>query len=771
MKQPYSQQAEQAVIGAMLKNKLVISDVTEILSFSDFYEQKHGSIFQAIVELEGAGITPDLLAVSEKLRKDSQDVSVTYLAELYAQVATTATVSQHAKIVRENSVLRQLISKSTRHINQAYDRDFENLEDFISQAEAEILELNSKQHSGGLVPVRSLIMAHLEDMENRKPGITGIKTPWDDLNYMTNGLQRSDLIILAGRPSMGKAQPLYSKIKTPTGWKCMGELKIGDELASPDGNPSIVTGIFPQGKRQIYHIMFSDGRSTHCCGEHLWKIFSSKWNGDSRIVTTNEIAEKLEKTRYYRRLKIPLVCGEFGHKDVLPLDPWLLGAMIGNGCLLGGRTMVSTNDAETLYHIQKAVGSEMQVDFKGSYDYIIKAIAGHKNTVMSSLRNLELYGCKSEEKFIPHQYLNASKENRMELLRGLLDTDGWVEKFGSVRFSTSSSKLSTDIQLLVRSLGGLCTISDKIPYYVYRGERKQGQNHYICNIRMPEPEKLFRLKRKKRRCSVKKPLALTIVSVEPVGTETVQCISVSHPSQLYITDDYIVTHNTSVGMHLACEVALNGGHVAVFTLETKKTRILDKMIMQQARIDGQRMRIGSLSQRDWHMANRIAAKLHGSSLHIDDNSNVTVLDIRSRCRRLKQKAGLDLVVIDYLGLINPHKKAESRNLEIGYITKALKGLAKELDVPVVLLAQLNRQVSSRADKKPQLTDLRESGNIEQDADVVMFVHRDEYYNADSEKKGIAEFVIAKQREGPTGIVEVGFLKEFTLFVGLVRRSD
>ena len=174
------------------------------------------------------------------------------------------------------------------------------------------------------------VMERIDELYKNPASVTGVATGFVDLDEMTSGLHPGELVIVAGRPSMGKAQPLDACIKTTIGWKAMGEVQVGDALASIDGAPSIVTGVFPQGERQVYRITFSDGRSTECCAEHLWRIHYRDWDAP-RVVTTQKLIEMLSRARYQGRLWVDQVDGDFGHDDPLPVDPWVLGALIGDG--------------------------------------------------------------------------------------------------------------------------------------------------------------------------------------------------------------------------------------------------------------------------------------------------------------------------------------------------------------------------------------------------------------------------------------------------------
>ena len=224
---------------------------------------------------------------------------------------------------------------------------------------------------------------------------------------------------------------------------------------------------------------------------------------------------------------------------------------------------------------------------------------------------------------------------------------------------------------------------------------------------------------------------------------------------------------TAFCLNLAQHVALAKHPVAVFSLEMSKEQLVQRLLCSEAGIDAHRLKTGYLAENDWPRLTEAIGKLADAPLYIDDTASVSCLEIRSKCRRLKTecKGKLGLVVIDYLQLMEG-KGSENRVQEISQISRSLKSLARELQAPVIALSQLSRAVESRPDKHPMLSDLRESGSIEQDADIVLFIYRDEYYNPESAAKNLAEIIIAKHRNGPTGKVELFFKKECTRFESL-----
>ena len=247
-----------------------------------------------------------------------------------------------------------------------------------------------------------------------------------------------------------------------------------------------------------------------------------------------------------------------------------------------------------------------------------------------------------------------------------------------------------------------------------------------------------------------------------------------HPGDLVIVAGRPGMGKTSFALNVglnACEA--RKCPVAIFSLEMPKQQLVSRMLCSEARVDGNRLRTGQLIRDDWPKLAQAAGMLSEMPLFIDDTPAISVLELRAKARRLKSEAGLGLIVIDYMQLMRSGTRNDSREQEISEISRSLKALAKELELPVIALSQLNRGVEARGvkDKRPQLSDLRESGAIEQDADTIWFIYRDEVYNRDSEDRGVAEVIVGKQRAGPTGTCRVRFFADYTRFDNLAEEDQ
>ncbi len=240
------------------------------------------------------------------------------------------------------------------------------------------------------------------------------------------------------------------------------------------------------------------------------------------------------------------------------------------------------------------------------------------------------------------------------------------------------------------------------------------------------------------------------------------------PSDLILVAARPSMGKTAFVLNIAQYVAFHENKsVAIFSLEMSKEQLVNRLLSLESKVDAQALRTGSLSDADWEKLVEGAGIIGDSKLMIDDTPGISISELRSKCRKYKLERGLDIIIIDYLQLMTGSGRgSESRQQEISDISRSLKGLARELNVPVVALSQLSRAVEQRPDHRPMMSDLRESGAIEQDADVVMFIYRDDYYNKDTELKGISEIIIAKQRNGPIGTVNLAWLPQYTKFANL-----
>ncbi|WP_339363688.1 replicative DNA helicase [Vallitalea maricola] len=243
------------------------------------------------------------------------------------------------------------------------------------------------------------------------------------------------------------------------------------------------------------------------------------------------------------------------------------------------------------------------------------------------------------------------------------------------------------------------------------------------------------------------------------------------PSDLILIAARPSMGKTAIALNMAQHAAIKeNAATAIFSLEMSKEQLVNRLLCSEAMVDAQKVRTGDLEDEDWAKIASGSSVLSNAPIYIDDTPGITVSEMKAKCRKLKLEKGLDLILIDYLQLMSGNGKTESRQQEISEISRSLKALAREMEAPVVALSQLSRACESRADHRPMLSDLRESGAIEQDADVVMFLYRDEYYNPESEAKNQGELIIAKQRNGPTGTIHLVWMGQYTKFASMENKN-
>jgi len=379
------------------------------------------------------------------------------------------------------------------------------------------------------------------------------------LTEARNGVTKQIMVLATG---LGKAQPLYSKVLTSKGWVRMGDILKGDRVISSEGKEQRVLGVYPQGIRDIYKVNFSDSSCVDCDLEHLWKVQTKFDKNKGRgwfVKTLKELKEDLYLKNGERKWFLPLIKPAHFEQKEVAINPYLLGALIGDGCLKN-ELRFSNPDAEIVNRVSvelEKIGLELI--FTKGVDYRIVGKRRWGVRFGKLLKGLGLR-CLSVEKKLPVEYLYNSIEVRLELLRGLMDTDGTVSKVTGVgEFSTSSKILAEQVLELVRSLGGVPTMGSKIPKYTYKGEKKEGKRAYRVRVSL-QGINPFYLARKANKYNLKANQGQTkaIVSIEKVGAGECQCIFVDSEESLYVTDNYTLTHNTVIFSHLPPMVKAKG---------------------------------------------------------------------------------------------------------------------------------------------------------------------------------------------------------------------
>jgi replicative DNA helicase len=761
---PHDIAAEQCVLGGMLLSKDAISDVLDIIKGPDYYRPAHQIVHEVILDLYGRGEPADPVTVSAELTRRG-DIGrmggAPYLHTLIASVPTAANAGYYARIVRERAILRRLVEVGTRIVQLGYSGDGD-ADELVDRAEAEVYGVTDRRTSEDYARLAEIMPGALDEIEaisSRDGSLTGVPTGFADLDALTNGLHPGQMIVIAARPAIGKALALDTPLPTPGGWTTMGEVQVGDWLIDADGQPTqVVAATDVMTGRPCFEVDFDDGTVIVADAQHQWRtqtraaideqrsyaglapayVSRSTWPAMAQagdrpvssqaaayepVVTTEQIAATLRATADGPSHSVG-VCRPLDLPDAdLPLSAYILGTWLGDG----SRVKTSCTSA------------------------------GPKIAALVTAEGISA------------SYLRGSEHQRRALLAGLLDTNGTVTPTGSVQFCVTSRRLAEDFRELVLSLGYRCGWAER----PVRGRTPASSTAYT--ITFATTDTVFRLGGKRvahqeRGSARTSPRALRryITAVRPVPSQPVRCVQVDNPGHMYLASRSMVpTHNSTLALDLARAASVHAGLPAViFSLEMSRNEITMRLLSAEARVALHAMRTGKLDDEDWTRLARRMSEVADAPLFIDDSPNMSMMEIRAKCRRLKQRHDLRLVIIDYLQLMSSPKRVENRQQEVSELSRSLKLLAKELGVPVVALSQLNRGPEQRTDKRPMLSDLRESGSIEQDSDVVILLHREDAYERESPRAGEADFIVAKHRNGPTTTVTVAFQGHYSRFVDM-----
>jgi replicative DNA helicase len=748
---PHDLAAEQCVLGGMLLSKDAISDVLEVIKGSDFYRPAHQIVHEVILDLYGRGEPADAVTVAAELTRRG-DIGrmggAPYLHTLIASVPTAANAGYYARIVRERAILRRLVEVGTRIVQLGYSGDGD-ADELVDRAEAEVYGVTDHRVSEDYAPLSEIMPGALDEIEaigSRGGSLTGVPTGFADLDALTNGLHPGQMVVIAARPAIGKALALDTPLPTPAGWTTMGEVQVGDCLLGADGQPTrVVAATEVMTGRPCFEVEFSDGTVIVADAGHQWRTTtraSRRQYAQARSSwARGRKAHAARVPAYASRPVRP--GGTVSVKDY----PGSMAAAPGCGGVVTtaqlARTLRASGDGRLNHVVALARPAELPHQDLPVLPYALGARLGD-----------EASGTGAER--IPALYLRASQAQRRALLAGLLDAAGSVTESGTVQLAVTSWRLAEDAQELALSLG-------------YRATMTSSSALRFVVTFAPD-DQVLELSRKldrPARGAAGSPGRL-VTAARPVASVPVRCVQVDNGDHMYLAGrTWIPTHNSTLALDLARAAAIHAGMTTViFSLEMSRNEITMRLLSAEARVALHHMRTGGLGDEDWTRLARRMSEVADSPLFIDDSPNMSMMEIRAKCRRLKQRNDLKLVIIDYLQLMSSPKRVENRQQEVSELSRSLKLLAKELGVPVVALSQLNRGPEQRTDKRPMLSDLRESGSIEQDSDMVILLHREDAYERESPRAGEADFIVAKHRNGPTATVTVAFQGHYSRFVDM-----
>ncbi|MGO8960150.1 MAG: replicative DNA helicase, partial [Streptosporangiaceae bacterium] len=732
---PHDLAAEQCVLGGMMLSKDAISDVLDVIKAHDYYRPAHQLVHDVILDLYGRGEPADAVTVAAELTRRGDIARVggaPYLHTLIASVPTAANAGYYARIVRERAILRRLVEVGTRIVQLGYAGDGD-ADDLVDRAEAEIYGVTDRRVSEDYLALAEIMPGALDEIEaigSRGGTLAGVPTGFADLDALTNGLHPGQMIVIAARPAIGKALALDTPLPTPTGWTTMGQVQVGDWLLGADGRPTqVVAASDVMTGRPCYEVIFDDGATVVADAEHGWptdthasrKSAQAAATGSNKqqrtfasVKTTKQIAATIRSASDGRLNHVVATARalDLPFAD-LPLPAYALGVWLGDGASAAAR--FTSADPEVALHVEADGMHAPKLSTPSTY--ALRFPDPRQPPPSCLLRELGVLG----DKHIPLPYLRASEPQRRALLAGLLDTDGTVNRTGSVQFAVTCRRLAEDFRELVLSLGYRCGWSEK------KVQGRRAGSSVAYTITFTTSDDVFRLERKKLIHKERRPAQTTpktrrryIRTVRPVRSVPVRCVRVDNADHLYLASrSMIPTHNSALALDICRAASVKSGLTSVlFSLEMSRNEITMRLLSAEARVPLHAMRTGQLGEDDWTRLARRMSEVVDAPLFIDDSPNMSMMEIRSKCRRLKQRNDLRLVVVDYLQLMSSPKRVENRQQEVSELSRSLKLLAKELQVPVVALAQLNRGPELRTDKRPLLADLRESGCLTASTRVV-----------------------------------------------------
>jgi replicative DNA helicase len=615
-----------------------------------------------------------------------------------------------------------------------------------------VSKLTVAQNAHAIVDFKTSGSAIMNDLKAKMTGGDefGLRLGWPYLDAMTGGLHIGDKVSLVGRPALGKAMPLDATVLLANGsFRRLGDIQVGDRLASPDGAPSQVYGVFPQGVRPVYRLTFGDGRQVEADAEHLWKVGCKYWDGP-RIMTTMDIIRFREKaTRYADTLWVPLFTGEFGGTAPF-MDPYLLGVLLGDGGMTQGTPTITTMDPDILERVRAALPrwhvltlrqptrqSQADSDAPTSLNSTLWREA---NAVTTALRQAGLYGSKSEIKFLPPVVFRWSRGDRLALLQGLMDTDGTVDKTGHASFGSSSPALAEGVTRLVRSLGGKA--------WVRPPKKTTHLPHHLVTVILPERREAFHLSRKREKCrsyTTHDPEHLCIVDVAFVGDKPCQCIAVSHPSRLYIADDYTVTHNTySLIFNGLKAWGVQKKTVLFISMEIIPLLIMQRLASMYTHIPIDSFKHAQMATTDLNdlKDSLLTIETAGTSFWvIDGNLTASVDDIELFARWFKP----DLILIDGAYMLG-HMHERDLYRRVGQNANAIKQKICRI-APTVASYQFARKANEKkGDENVTLDDIGYSDIIGQVSSIVLGLFEDESVETAKRRR----YRVLKGRSGEIG---------------------
>jgi replicative DNA helicase len=847
---PHNLEAEESLLGAMLLSRDAITAAVEgHVEASDYYKPAHTHIHEAIMALYGQGEPVDPVTVAEELRRAELLDAVggrNALLRIQATTPASANAGHYSRIVNELALLRRLIGVAGDIAEMGYETP-DDVTETLDRAEAMVFEVAERRVSESLAVISDSLQSTLDQLESMYGSdteVVGVPSGYHELDTLLLGLQRSNLVIVAARPAMGKCVAWDTPIVDPA----TGAVRTAQEIYESGragghvrvlalDNRLRVQAVRPSdfvddGVKPIFRVATRTGRVIRTTFTHPF-LTPQGW-------------KPLREIRRGTRIAVPRRIPTFGHDALPEAEVAMLAFLVGDGCLTRGPRSIRAPSHAVLADVKRrAAELGATVTRTSAGDDRVSPSEGPPDLVIDLIRRHRL-----GPKHIPDAVYRLPRAQLALFLNRLFATGGWasVSKAGRAKigYESVSERLARGVQHLLLRFGvasevrcgmlgyngrptwlidvtqagsirrfaaeiGILGKDEAVKAAVAAVDRRRSDasldamlapswqtfamntghplrrqpvsvtagtpsnDHWHVGTRVPSGSTTAVLPdlRDTREFDAVASSDLSwdeIVSITYDGDEQVYDLSVPGLHNFVAGDVFV--HNTSFALGAAANVAVSVQRpVMFFSMEMGNLELTKRLLAAEGRVEAKRLWTGNIPETDWTRLSHAVGRLAEAPLFIDDNPHCTVMEMRAKARRIRARYGdLGLIVVDYIQLMSSSsaRMAENRQVEVAEISRGLKILARELDCPVMALSQLNRQLEYRQDKRPMLADLRESGGLEQDADVVTFIYRDEVYNPESDQRGQAEIIVAKHRNGPTGLARLAFNERFTKFDNMAR---
>lgn len=808
---PQNIEAESGVLGSIIIDPEAIVQIADFLMAEDFYRDAHRTIYEVIIQLYEQQQPADFITICDELESRGKLEGVggpSYVTSLINQVPTSGNVEYYGRIVERTAILRRLIHAAGEIAATAYQESDADVA--LEKAEQLIFNISQRHAHADFSHLRDILsdyMSKLDQLHERRGSIVGVPTGFADLDRLTGGLQRSDLIILAARPAMGKCVRANTLIDNPiTGERLTIEEYVKHQIPqvlsiSDEGKvrSATISHWVDSGIQPCYRVQTRLGKMVEVTGHHPFLTVQG-W-------------KPLHDLSVGQRIGVPISVPVFGTDESLSLDKVrLLAYFIAEGGLTGNSPAFTNTDPIIVSDFKSIIATHFPT-CRLRQELITYTVAQQKNTytqrgiailptnpVTQWLRELGLMGKLAKDKFFPACVWTWSRDYLAEFLRVLMSCDGCIYSFKGVpiiEFTVASHQLASDVNHAFTRFGIIskyCRKGDNAwrveitsPESVQKYQREIGwigekttrfaeYEHAITSrggnyghapkdvwqiIRADAQEQGLSLSRLAYvsgqttkqgkyagyKAHTNQSISRTrlsafadtldsptlrfiaspdiywdeITSIEAIGEHQVYDLTVPDGANFVAQDVFV--HNTSFALSLAHNSAIKHKQsIAVFSLEMSKEQLVQRFLSMDAGIDQQRLRTGWIEDDEWERIIYAMGTLSEASIWIDDTAGISTMEMRSKARRLQAEHGVDLIIVDYLQLMQSTAggaRNKNREQEISEISRNLKGLAREINVPVLALAQLSRAVESRSSKIPQLSDLRESGCLAGDTPVYL----------------------------------------------------